>query len=151
MGCDIHIYYEKKKDGEWVGAENVSAISSYDWGSPIGIDLTFPFDWRSYNMFSWLCQGVRDYSGVLAISSARGLPHDVSDAVMLEAKSWEGDSHNESFLYVEEIANYKFKEKYRDRCGDLVSAQEFFGNDFFKSIEELKKSDCERIVFWFDN
>lgn len=151
MGCDIHIFYEKNVDGKWVAAEDVQPIREEDLGYPFGIEYIYPFDWRCYSMFSWLCEGVRDYCGTPSISRPRGLPNEASDEVVKEAKEMEHDRHSESWLQVDELINYEFKERYKERNGEMVTPEEFFGPYFFASIDELNRSDCERIVFWFDN
>lgn len=151
MGCDIHIFYEKKVDGKWVEAEDVRAVSEYDYGDPFGITEYMPFDWRQYSMFAWLCSGVRDYCGNPSISRERGLPDDISESAKKSYEDWACDAHSASFLSVDEISSYIFDGYLLNREGEMVTAKELFGDDFFASIEELKRSDCERIVFWFDN
>lgn len=151
MGCDIHIHYEKKVDGKWIEAEDIKPVSEYDYGEPFGITEYLPFDWRQYSMFAWLCSGVRNYCDNPSLSEARGIPDDVSKRVKNEYLKWECDAHSASFLSVDEIAAYDFDGYFLSRDGEMVTAQDLFGKDFFASIEELKRSDCERIVFWFDN
>lgn len=151
MGCDIHVHYEKKVDGKWVEAEDVKPVSEYDYGEPFGITEYLPFNWRQYSMFAWLCSGVRNYCDNPSISPQRGLPDDISESAKRSYEEWSCDAHSASFLLVDEIAAYKFEGYFLSRDGEMVTAEELFGSDFFASIEELKRSDCERIVFWFDN
>jgi len=83
MGCDIHMYVEKKnlESGGWefapAGEESPGTRSYGD---------TLYCDWysgRNYELFAILA-GVRNSSGLTPISEPRGLPDNVSDGFLRE-------------------------------------------------------------------
>lgn len=153
MGCDIHIYAEKKYGDEFV------AIPNFE-----------PFGDRSYGVFAFLAC-VRNYSGVEPIAEARGLPADASNDVRTEYQQWEGNAHTPSWLLVSELASFDYDATIEDRrytqqigpnvydggatCepgrGKIMTWREFLGGRFFSNLESLKALGADRVVFWFDN
>lgn len=127
MGCDIH-------------------SSCYDINFQ-EIDYA-PFDWRSYDLFSFLA-GVRNYSDITPISEPRGY-HEIigidSDSVV--------DRHSASWLYLDELVDYSgyetiikdTRENYRE-----MSLREFLEEGFFEELGKLKILDVHLICFDFDN
>lgn len=99
MGCDIHLYKEKKVDGKWVTADDW-APCEYD---PDSIELADDcgFYERNYDLFGVLCKGVRreHHFGF----EPRGMPFDVSPEVKSEASDYGCDGHSHSYLYLHEL------------------------------------------------
>lgn len=132
MGCDIHLFVERKDaDGKWVG-------------TPVG----YP-------------EVTRDYAGFAALAPCgrgtwectpqmRKLPPDASDEARQSYKEWGSDAHTPSYLSKKEL---KEIEKYLHHFTTYphtmvrVSAVEFVRN----IIRQMREHDAERIVFWFDN
>lgn len=147
MGADIHLYGEKKNDkGEY------EALAEF-------------FDMRSYRVFGFLAD-VRNYSAVKPIAECRGIPDDVSVDVKDLYKIWYGDAHSASWLTLDELLNFNYKETVEDRrctignnggCtapegeGKLTSYKDFLGEFYFNELEKLKEAGADRVVFWFDN
>lgn len=160
MGCDIHIYAEKRMpDGGW---QAVDVDRERDWPEFLG--------GRNYGFFGWLA-GVRNYSSIEPLSEPRGIPDDVTTSVRLEYERWAGDAHTPSWYYMEELANFDFDQIMEDRrcerrlangvidggqtCepgeGEKTTYREFFGEEVIKDILAGKEAGVDRVVFWFDN
>jgi hypothetical protein len=153
MGCDIHLYGEKRnQDGTW---EHTSD----------GDDLDAPMNYRSYGIFGFLA-GVRNYSAVTPISRQRGLPDDTSAFVRSAFTSWRFDAHSPSWMSMDELMSFDYEGEVEDRrctrngdggstCepgnGKKMTYREFLGDGFFKDLERLRDGGADRVVFWFDN
>lgn len=159
MGCDIHIWAERKNDDRF---------------EPV-LDVRFaegkaPFDWRAYGMYGFLAD-VRNYSAVPPIAQRRGVPGDMSKAVADDYYDWEMDAHSPSWLSVEELASFDYDQPMEDRrvtrqvasnawsggCtaeegeGEKTTFREFLGPQFFADLKSLQEAKADRVVFWFDN
>ena len=147
MGCDIHCYAEKKVNKDWVG-----------------VDISL-FDWRSYSLFGFLAN-VRNYSDVPHISEQRDIPDDISVDTKSGLEYWSDDAHSHSWLSAKELLDFNYDVIIEDRrctinndggniCppgdGEKMTFREFLGKAFFDELENIKKHQVERIVFWFDN
>jgi len=95
MGCDIHLFVEKKEKDGWKFIKDID--------TDIG---------RDYRLFSVLA-GVRNTTKAIPISLPKGIPNDVSDAVHenIDQCSFLGD-HSHSFLTLEEILNFNWDQKH---------------------------------------
>lgn len=100
MGCDIHVYIEKKKDGKWVPAEGL--IRSSD-GT---LDVPYParfYTNRNYDLFGFLTGGeVRRNPGIY-LSKPKGLPKDISPEIKRQSEVWGSGAHNHSWLTLKEL------------------------------------------------
>ena len=135
MGCDIHLYVEKKKDGAWQPvtgineqkckyyrdrikesegeAENVKQYLAERLAKEETASHSFLYDGRNYALFSILAN-VRNHPewgrarkrGYEPICYPKGLPDDVSDFVYGEADEFGCDGHSHSYLTVSELNNY---------------------------------------------
>jgi hypothetical protein len=130
MGCDIHLYAERRENGAWVSADRWSE-DKYEPGR-----LTVDYDHRlysnrNYDLFAILADvrngygfaGVTTGVGFIPISKPRGLPKDISDQVRAEAQSWAGDGHSHSYHTVAELVAYDWTQT-TVKMG-VVSAPEF--------------------------
>lgn len=152
MGCDIHTYVECSKAGAW------------EWQG----EEASPFDWRCYNLFGWLGD-VRNYSEAPPIAPRRGLPADMSAALVQEWDEWSGDGHSASWVSVDELLAFDYGATFEDRRvtigndggrtaepggGEMTTYREFLGSGFFTDLERLavlNEQGPTRVVFWFDN
>lgn len=99
MGCDIHLYKEKKVNGQWVSADE-GWIDAYNEGHE-DVPWEKRFTDRDYDLFGFLCKGVRrsfDYS-----LTEKGLPEDCCKQVRTLAESWGTDGHSHSYLTLSEL------------------------------------------------
>lgn len=165
MGCDIHLYGEKKdENGEY---EICWEDESHN---------------RQYAMFAFLA-GVRNYGAITPISEPRGIPKDSAtrnnanyydsedDYLCYPSSKYEYDAffddcHSRSWLSIEELKKYDYDQIVEDRrctigsngaatCekgkGKFMTLREYLDGWLFDIIEECEKVGAERIVFAFDN
>ena len=99
MGCDIHLYKEKRVSNAWVTADKWEP-SEYDEGR-IRVPYKDQFNVRNYNLFGFLARGVRREHVYGFIQ--RGLPFDCSEQVNSEADYWGRDGHSHSYLGLNEL------------------------------------------------
>lgn len=136
MGCDIHLFVEVKKEGEW------ECISD-DW-----------YDGRSYSLFGILAD-VRNYSKFPPISKPRGLPEDFSLKSYREHYGWDG--HSDSYYSLKELLDFNWDRQvydYRD-----IPKETTYRKAVGNFVEKLHCLEAElgcnpenvRLVFWFDN
>lgn len=127
MGCDIHLYTEKRQvDGTWVAIEGVNEpkVKEYEelaekcksrgespdyWLERVKElregDFNFIWDDRSYILFAILA-GVRNSYQVTPISAPKGLPSDISEVAKERADYWGVDGHSHSYLTVAELSAF---------------------------------------------
>ena len=158
MGCDIHLFPERCDDGKY---------------SVIDIKEDLLGD-RNYRIFGFLA-GVRNYSGIIPISEARGLPKDVSKKVEEYIAKSGFYLHSFSWLSMKELVEFDYDQMTENRrctrevitesgfsyqdggqtCepgeGEAMTYREFLGEYFFQELDRLKEIGTERIVFCFDN
>ena len=149
MGTDIHTYVERRTDGRW---EAVPQLDNELFGE------------RTYAVFGFLAN-VRNACAIPALAAPRGLPEDISPAV--RKKYVEDFYHTPSWLLAGELLNFDYDQPVEDRrvrregalsdstCaqgeGRMTSYRALLGEPFFRSLERLKQSGAERLVFFFDN
>ena len=122
MGCDIHIFAEKKVHNNWVKIGNVFPNSYYDPNecvSEYNSELTdSPYQGRNYDLFSVLADvrngrgfaGVKTGEGFVPISAPKGLPEDISQEVKVLSDDWGDDGHSHSFFTLEELQSYDWNQ-----------------------------------------
>ncbi len=136
MGCDIHLYVERREGGKWVKCEGFVS-DYYKEGDPYFGTKEFsntdePYGGRNYDLFAMLADVRNGYGfagcdtgdGFKPIAAPRGLPKDVSLGVAAKAEGWEGDGHSYSWLTLAELQAYDFKGQKTKHRG-VVSATEF--------------------------
>lgn len=163
MGCDIHMFVERKtSDNNYGGPKDISDnrdflisnvldeginerwVSADDWEYEDGhwqnIEI---YNFRNYYLFSILA-GVRNGGYVEPISEPRGIPKDCSYGYKYSCEMWKGDAHSHSYFTLEELLNI-----------DWSIYDKHYINIFLNTIEELKRIDKDpkkvRICFFFDN
>lgn len=147
MGCDIHLYSETKKNGQWVA----DAADSFYEEKEAGDDYAYasmdsPYRERNYELFGLLSEGVRRETA--HAFPQQGFPADVSDEVrrVYEPQDGYGDAHSVSHLTLAEL-QYKAAEL-------LILGDPLLG-DLSYLLKALPASEASpedrRIVFWFDN
>jgi hypothetical protein len=134
MGCDIHLYVEKKINGVW--EKQTGFVSNwYDPGSDYFAKDEFkncdsPYGGRNYSLFSFLAD-VRNYDGeIKPLAQPRGLPDDVSDVVKAESDDWDCDGHSHSYFTLRELIDASLRESVVSFSGyvDLQSYAEYKQN-----------------------
>lgn len=97
MGCDIHLYVEKKVKGNWIC---INPMIFSHWGDYKTRKLGSVFDDRNYELFGFLAQvrGTNENG-----FEAKGFPVNASPTVKSEYKDWDGNSHSANSLTLEEL------------------------------------------------
>jgi hypothetical protein len=130
MGCDIHLFVEKRQsDGSWSAIQGVNEPEIDDlqgylemskergedpsyWELRIQEEKAGTFDFvstgRNYMLFAILA-GVRNYYSLTPISKPRGLPGDVSDQVRSNSEEWGDDGHSHSYLSITDLFAFNWE------------------------------------------
>lgn len=138
MGCDIHLYVERRLASGW--AE---------------VNREFNTD-RNYTLFEMLAD-VRGGLGLPVISERRGIPSDASPGVRDIAESWSSDGHSHSHLSLRELNAYDWGAAMPSGCSWAATRGEAAGAFFSETLPALRElsddgvGDDVRIVFFFDN
>lgn len=143
MGCDIHVFVERKVNGEWESAD------TWDNGDPTYVPYGDRFyAGRNYELFGMLSKGVRtDFTNGL---EAKGIPEDLSPEVSAAFNYWESDAHSYvSPAELKQLASMTVIDP------EFAAANE--GGYYYKLFTELHEKlialggEDQRMVFWFDN
>jgi len=127
MGCDIHVYLEKKtvinNISKWINIDYWQLNPYYD-----GIDKheqqyehVSVFRGRNYELFNILA-GVRG-GGDGMIDSPRGLPEDVSEVTKKESEKWDSDGHSHSHFTLLELRAF-LEQNPSTRYGGMVKPED---------------------------
>lgn len=111
MGCDIHLFVEIRKDGEWVSVDEWE--KDEDGDIDVNYQNQFYHD-RNYEVFAMLANvrngrgfvGSNTGDGLIPISQPKGLPEDVSKEISDYSDHWGVDGHSHSYLTVQELIEY---------------------------------------------
>ena len=115
MGCDIHIYTERKRrinnKDVWVNADYFG-LNPYYTGACYEkkFEVIKIYGDRNYSLFSMLAN-VRNEIGQQFVCNPRGLPEDSSNFVKTESDSWGCDGHSHSYLTLKELKEFREKNK----------------------------------------
>ncbi|MEV2910510.1 hypothetical protein ABNF65_18300 [Paenibacillus larvae] len=179
MGCDIHLFVEKKVNGSWEALKGVNEPMIHHIQSMLqsfkdrGEDTSGFEDWikeeqegtydfvdipRNYYLYAALAD-VRNYDGVKPICEPRGLPSDVSAVVKEQSDGWGRGAHDRSYLTAKELSEFdwdqkiKFEGRQIQWTESLKDRVDTFYTWSIPKLIELADGDPERvrIVFWFDN
>lgn len=102
MGCDIHLYVERKVGEIW------EACDKWQLDNLENTTVDYPdrfYTGRNYELFAILA-GVRNRYDVYPIVEPRGIPGDVSSNIAQEYESWGFDAHTPSWLTLAEFFAY---------------------------------------------
>ena len=148
MGCDIHVFVEKKSEnGVWEAVYGESCMLDWyreqlekaiknDNGNSIEFytervnqnlepALDWLYDGRCYDLFALLAD-VRNRNDITPISEPKGLPDDISKEIEEEADVWKYDGHSYSYYTLAELNEYI--ETHKNVCftnGGYVSRSEY--------------------------
>jgi hypothetical protein len=105
MGCDIHIYRERKIADKWVTCEQWEA-EEYDGVTQhyVNFQSQREFRDRNYDLFGALCSGVRrefDFS-----FAERGMPLECAEETSRACEQYGDDGHSHSYLYLHELRDF---------------------------------------------
>lgn len=120
MGCDIHLYVEKKVDGKWVSADKWTKDKYSDDPKKVSVGYKDSFySGRNYDLFAILADvrngrgfaGCKTGEGFNTIKKPRGIPKDCDPRVKAEADGWDCDGHSHSFLTVAELIAFDWTQQ----------------------------------------
>jgi hypothetical protein len=120
MGCDIHLYVEKRANGAWVSADTWTDDEYEPGRKEVAYNTRF-YTGRNYDFFAILADvrngrgfaGVKTGDGFVPMDTPRGLPDDCSPEVRAESDGWGGDGHSHSHFTVAEIMAYDWTQTTR--------------------------------------
>lgn len=132
MGCDIHLYAEVRRGGDWqyVPLRERYKVGEYteEEGGGDKIDYAKWFDddlyvGRNYDLFAILANvrngrgfaGGDTGDGFVPISKPRGVPKDASREYLQHVVQWKDDGHSHSFLTVAELDAYDWNQTTKHR------------------------------------
>ena len=98
MGCDIHMYVEKKRNGKWMNAQSV--LKLYEDSPPDVPHSDSFYSDRNYEVFGFIA-GVRRED--LQYFEAKGFPKDACAEVKALYEDWGCDAHTPSYLTLGEL------------------------------------------------
>lgn len=117
MGCDIHLYVEKRVGGKWASADTFFRdedgwLSTYDNSGKLKNHAFY--HGRNYSLFAILADvrngfgfaGVDTGDALVPICQPKGLPENASEEVITMASYYGGDGRSHSWLTVREIQEY---------------------------------------------
>lgn len=164
MGCDIHLFVEKKievkdgfeRKGYWLSIDKWTKNEYFfhypnepEWHVSVEDEM---YSTRNYVLFAILAS-VRNYFDIQPISIPRGLPRDVTPEIK-KLSDYEGaDGHSHSWLLLDEILNFDWDKTFTDD-GQTYSYCDFcrdFIEVFIPRLLKIDEPEKIRIVFWFDN
>lgn len=135
MGCDIHLFVERRVEGTWVPADKWVPDphkESKDKNALMILCNDRYYNGRNYDLFAILADvrngrgfaGIDTGDGFEPISDPRGLPSDVSTEVQSEFTRWGADGHTPSFHTVKDLLEYDWTQVTKLR--GVVGAVEFY-------------------------
>jgi hypothetical protein len=144
MGCDIHLYVENRRfeDGAWVARAEKVPNKYYDPNENDGereleIEGERFYNGRNYRLFGMLAD-VRNgcgFAGCDTGDAPKGLPDDVTAIIKEESESWGLDGHSHSWLTVQELLDYDWTRRIKNRgVVDFLTWAEFQRQLGFKDI-----------------
>lgn len=118
MGCDIHLYVEKRdQSGQWLAVDEFTRDEPED-GEEKG-NLYCPYDKgyysdRNYNLFAILADvrngrgfaGIKTGEGFSPIAEPRGVPDDASPEYKEIVEQWDCDGHSHSHHTLRQLLDY---------------------------------------------
>lgn len=150
MGCDIHIFMERKNSkGEWVCAHPYE----YDKYNENEFEPQDYYE-RNYNLFAILA-GVRSYGNTDGIiSQPRGVPDDCCEQYRKFVERWGEDGHSHSYFTMRELMVARDKTKYLTTYRTLdsfIHHLNMISQVMTVWKQAIDEPDDWRVCFFFDN
>ena len=157
MGCDIHLYTEKKINGFWnlwhKSHLNKAIHHTY-------VEDYYRYTGRNYDLFAILANvrngvgfaGIVTGGGFNPICQPRGLPKDVGYEVQELSEKWDDDGHSHSWLTLRELLEYDWDSQSTTKRGVVSEItykkwdhkgypSEYCGASYGKGIETLSEEE----------
>ncbi len=161
MGCDIHMYRERRVNGVW---ETDTLKEANDPADPTYYDFESGMrsGGRDYYLFAIL-SGVRSYGPMSIAPPAedRGFPDDVTDINNDCKEQWDSDGHSHGYLDMAELSALIEKYHQAPVLHEPTARDDFgYAHQVLCQLKEnahargyfagLEPEDC-RILFFYDN
>ena len=112
MGCDIHLYVERRNSGGWISCDTWEKDNDDNWLS-VPYSKQF-YNSRNYDLFAILANvrngygfaGVNTGDGFVPMAEPKGLPDDVTEEVREASDQWGVDGHSHSYFTVADLMTY---------------------------------------------
>lgn len=152
MGCDIHLFVEKRRKGKWEPADQWKRNKYAEHEGERELEVPYKkkfYSGRNYSLFSILANvrngfgfaGCDTGDGFKPIAAPRGLPLDVTSVVKAESDHWGVDGHSHSWFLLAEIFEYDWTQV--TKCRGIVSAAEYWEwNQWRREQGECPESYC---------
>lgn len=168
MGVDMTSFIEVKEKGAWtLFQEHLFKRSEYEEDDNASIEL-HPFRNRNYSFFGWLAD-IRNYSAVAPLDKPRGLPKNLSTALM---DKYEDRAYELSFTHftLAELLSIDYDSIVEDRRamidgdggatvdagkGEMMPLKDFLSESVMEPLEIMKNRFSEyslddvRVIFVF--
>ncbi len=153
MGCDIHLYAERKNEtGQWESADKWTPDDCLEEGEAPRLCIDYKdrfYSGRNYDLFSILANvrngygfaGVKTGEGFVPLAQPRGLPVDATELVKQDSDRWDCDGHSHSFCTVAELLAYDWTQVTK-HCGWLTAAEYWDWNRFRRADGDGPKGYC---------
>jgi len=151
MGCDIHLYIERKVNGNWLSCN--TWVQKLDEKNRIFFTAIDKFSYRNYKLFAALC-GVRNNKSynITPLANLKGMPNDVSEIVYQAYDRWKDEYHSISYLSIYELDPLFGKgDVFPEFFAQIMDKIDRISMSEFNIIDEDHRVEDVRIVFWFDN
>lgn len=134
MGCDIHVYTERKRsingEKQWFNCDHWKYNPYWERGNgEREVDIVPIYDDRNYALFSLLAD-VRNYYENDPISQPKGLPQNCCGRTKEEYNYWDCDGHSHSYFTLEELYSA------RKRIGDYINYSGYISPEDAEKLEE---------------
>lgn len=154
MGCDIHIFTERKSaEGKWLCTDffEINLYYGEEGEDSVYSHKAFYND-RNYFLFGALAGVRREHVPHI---EPKGLPLDASKQCLDDFRRWDADAHTPSWLTLKELKTLVMEDLITENHAALNEFMEQLKNFLklkFYSFELDKMNDSDfRVVFWFDN
>ena len=120
MGCDIHIYVERRGNKKWHSCDYFVPNINYN-GTNSEYSRVETCGDRNYSLFATLAN-VRNYGNTDFICEPKGFPDDASEYVKHEYESDDSWAHSCSYLTLQELINFQ-REKHPLKHRGMISPE----------------------------
>jgi hypothetical protein len=144
MGCDIHLFVERKIGSKWKTADTWEPDKYEEDKSRLRVPYGKHFyDGRNYGLFSILAD-VRNRDELNPIEQPRGLPADCCAAIKHESDSWGCDGHSHSSFTVAELMAYDWTQT--AQVHGIIDGPEYWRwSRWDREHQESPRSYCQGI------
>ena len=145
MGCDIHMYTERRINGIWTSTEPIITVNPEDKEKDRFRDVPSQFrtyqDGRNYILFSVLA-GVRSHYTIEQKFEVKGFPKDASPNIRQLYEKWGSDAHSASYLTLTDLKSISWGESWFPLYYRITKKQ----LDFYKFVRDKKISQKGKFV-----